>query len=264
MDIDIIIPTYKPGSYLYDCLVSINSQNFFIDRYQVTIVLNGPKQPYFDQISHWLSSFEFNSCLLYSDVASVSSARNLALDKTSSNYVCFLDDDDLISENYLSNLIGLAKPGCIVVANTYNFLDDKNILTNDYLTFNESFVSNNLLKFRKYLSNSCCKLIPRALIKDRRFNNHLSKSEDAVFMFELSKDISNIISTKPTTIYYRRLRENSATRTKTKLIYELGGAVKIIFYFSMIYIEKPLQYSFLLYCSRLLAVLKRVILTLKG
>lgn len=50
MKISIIIPTYKPGSYLKDCLESINDQTMDKKCFEVIIVLNGVIKPYIEYI----------------------------------------------------------------------------------------------------------------------------------------------------------------------------------------------------------------------
>lgn len=264
MDIDIIIPTYKPEFYFYECLDSISKQDFDFNLFKVTIILNGPKEPYYSKIKNWLNCFNFTSELLYSDVAGVSNARNMALNRCVSTYITFLDDDDVLSCNYLSSLISKIQPYSIVVSNTYDFFNNLDESENDYLTFNESFSSSNLVKYRKYLSNACCKLIPLTLIGETRFNENLKRSEDAVFMFALSNRIEKIISTDTNVIYYRRLRRNSASRSKYKLSHEIKDALVIMLSFSKVYFLNVIQYSFMLYITRILAVMKRVFLTFRS
>lgn len=264
MLIDIIIPTYKPENYFYECLQSIDRQDIDLSLFKVTIVLNGSKEPYYSQIKKWLNCFKFTSKLFYSDIASVSHARNIALEKSESLYICFLDDDDILSNNYLSSLVAGIQPDSIVVSNTYNFVDNISSMQKDYLTFEEKFSSKNLTKYRKYLSNACCKLIPLSLIGDTRFCLSLKRSEDAVFMFALSNRIEKVISTENNAIYYRRLRPDSASRKKYKIINECFDAFEIMGSFSKVYFGHFLQYSFLLYLTRILAVVKRILLTLRS
>lgn len=263
MFIDIIIPTYQPDTYFMESLLSIQKQKISFDHFKVTIVLNGCKEPYYSNIQDILGQFDFNYCLVYTEKKGVSNARNLGLEKTSNPYVLFLDDDDLLSENYLDELLLGANINGIVVSNVFGFKESKDILVRDYLSFDHEFRSINLIKYRKYLSNSCCKLIPRQLIGESRFNLNLEKSEDALFMFEISKDIESVTSTLPDVIYYRRLRANSASRKQMKMMQEFVGGFKIIFNFTLVYLKSPFQYSFLLYLTRLLAVIKRVWLTFK-
>ncbi|MGY5393442.1 glycosyltransferase family A protein [Acinetobacter sp. NigerLNRRAM0016] len=263
--IDVVIPTYKPEFYLFECFESISSQDFDFNLFKVVIVLNGPKEPYYSKIKEWLCCFNFNSELLYSEVTGVSSARNMALNKSISTYITFLDDDDIISFNYLSLLVSKIQPNSIMVSNTYNFvngLGDMDI-ENDYLTFKEGFSSSNLIKYRKYLSNACCKLIPLSLVGETRFNENLMQSEDAVFMFAISNRIHKIISTDVNAIYYRRLRKNSASRAKKSIKYSSLLALNVLFCFTLIYFKNPFKYNLFLYLTRLMAVFKRFWLTIK-
>lgn len=263
--ISIIIPTYKPQEYFRECLESLNNQDLNFSLFNVVVVLNGPKDPYASLISNWLENFQFEVHVIYAEIASVSHARNLALDKINNgvDYVIFLDDDDILSRNFLKELSVLADGRSIIVSNTKNFLKDINNAENDYLTFNESFNSKNIIRYRKYLSNACCKLIPFCLIGNIRFNENLKNSEDAIFMFELSKNLNFLISSDPNVIYYRRLREDSASRKKLSIKNKFYMMINIMFYFSMVYFKSPFRYNFILYITRLMAALKRFLLTLK-
>lgn len=262
--IDIIIPTYKPGVFLVECLVSIQNQTIPFNNFKVTIVLNGDKEPYYSHVEAMLNEFSFNYSLIYTKEKGVSNARNIGIARTSYPYIIFLDDDDILSENYLEQFILNAKPNSIVVSNVFGFIENTKDTIKDYLSFNECFQSKDLLKYRKYLSNSCCKLIPREIIKDNRFDLKLFKGEDALFMFSLSHRIVSIVSTNPDVIYFRRIRPFSASRTKYSLFKEVGIGLQQQWRYTTLYIRNFTQYSFTLYISRILAVLKVVLMKFKG
>ncbi|MEB3862540.1 MULTISPECIES: glycosyltransferase family A protein [Acinetobacter] len=264
MFIDIIIPTYQPDTYIIETLQSIQKQKISFDKFKVTIILNGCKEPYYSNIKEKLSKFSFNYSFIYTEKKGVSNARNLGLEKTSNPYILFLDDDDLLSENYLEELLFSANSNGIVTSNVFGFKESQDVLIEDYLSFKHDFKSKSLITYRKYLSNSCSKLIPRQLIGTNRFNLNLDKSEDALFMFEISKNIKNIMSTSPDVIYYRRLRPNSASRKQMKMIHEIMSGFKIMWNFTLVYLKSPFQYNFLLYLTRLLAVIKRLGLNFKS
>ncbi|MFL9556556.1 glycosyltransferase [Acinetobacter baumannii] len=264
MFIDVIIPTYQPGTYLIETLQSIQKQKIPFDKFKVTVVLNGCKEPYYTDIKKFLSQFSFNYSFIYTEKKGVSNARNLGLESTSNPYILFLDDDDLLSENYLEELLFSACNDGIVTSNVFSFKESQDVLIEDYLSFKHKFKSKSLIKYRKYLSNSCSKLIPRKLIGVSRFNLKLDKSEDALFMFEISNDIKSITSTSTEVIYYRRLRPNSASRKQIKMTHEILNGFQIMWNFTLVYLKSPLQYNFLLYLTRLLAVIKRLGLTFKS
>lgn len=263
MVLSVIIPTYQPAQYLYECLKCLDNQDIDKKLFEVIIVLNGPKEPYYSILSNWLKEMSFNHSLVYSEDAGVSNARNLGIDTSNFDYLMFIDDDDIISDDYLSFMLNNRITNGILVSSTYQFEKEISNISDDYLTFKLPFISDNLLSKRKFLSNACCKLIPKNLIGDVRFNKNLKLSEDAVFMFEISKNLKYIKSTDPNIIYYRRIRENSASRKKRNILSNFFNLMYICRCFTFIYLKDPANYSLLLYTTRILASIKRFILLSK-
>lgn len=251
--ISIIIPTFCPGSYLFDCLSSVFNQTVEKQLFEVIIVLNGEKSPYYSLIEEYITTRD-NCKLYYSKKQGVSAARNLGLEKSCGEYVVFLDDDDLLSQNYLEDLLKSGNGKDIVVSNVYSFVEYPSERLNDYLTFKNHSVR--VLENRSYLSNACCKLIPKSIIGNRRFNTKLKQGEDAVFMFSISDKIDALLKSNKDCIYYRRLRSQSASRGKRSIIVKCRLILTLQWEFSKIYFSAPFRFNFLLYISRLLAVLK--------
>ena len=111
MKVSVIIPTYSPGEYIYNCLTSIVNQTLLSADYEVLVILNGPKAPFYSQLEEFIASHpECHFRLMYSDVASVSNARNIGLDKAKGEYIAFIDDDDIISPYYLEGLLAVSSP----------------------------------------------------------------------------------------------------------------------------------------------------------
>lgn len=222
MDISIIIPTYKPGTYLKDCLDSINIQTINKKHFEVIIVLNGLIEPYFEYINELTKEYDFHTVVIATETSGVSNARNLGLSKAQGEYVCFIDDDDKISPTYLEDLYSKVSPNSIVASNVKSFYDDSDKLENDYIA--ASYEKNihkktplSVLEGRKFMSSSCCKIISREIIQDFRFDTNLKIGEDSVFMAKISKNVKSIILSDSNAIYYRRLRVGSASRVKQPL-----------------------------------------------
>ena len=105
MKISVIVPTYKPQTYLWECLDSIYNQTFPKTDYELVLVLNGCNEPYNTQIKEWLSKHEDLQVQYFQiDEGGVSNARNIALNNAKGKYVTFIDDDDLISFSFLEEL----------------------------------------------------------------------------------------------------------------------------------------------------------------
>lgn len=223
MDISIIIPTYKPGTYLKDCLDSINAQTINKKHFEVIIVLNGLIEPYFGYINELTKTYDFHAAVIATEISGVSNARNLGLSRAQGKYVCFIDDDDKISPTYLEDLYSKASTNNIVASNVKAFYDNSDKLENDYISvaYEKHFQKKaplSVLEGRKFMSSSCCKIISKEIIKDIRFDTNLKIGEDSVFMAKISKNVKSIVLSDSSAIYYRRLRAGSASRVKQPIL----------------------------------------------
>lgn len=233
MNISIIIPTYKPGSYLKDCLESINNQTMDKKCFEVIIVLNGVIKPYIEYIYSLTKMYDFNSVVIPTETPGVSNARNIGLIRAQGEYVCFIDDDDKISPSYLENLYSKATPNNIVASNVKAFYNNSNKTENDYIaSAYKKLINKNsplsVFKGRKFMSSSCCKIISRRIIQDVRFDTNLKIGEDSVFMAKISKKVKSIVLSDSSAIYYRRLRAGSASRVKQPILKKCNIVCKLL------------------------------------
>lgn len=258
IEISIIIPSYQPDKYIYECIQSLINQSLSEEKYEIILVLNGCNEPYNSQINKFIRSLQpqINILFIQTNIKGVSNARNIGLEHANGKYICFIDDDDIVSHNYLEELLKNSSEDSITVSNVYSFKYDNKIIEDDYLTMNNRH-SHGIINDRKYLSNACCKLIPINIIGTRRFDAKFPNGEDALFMFNLSNKIKKINKTSKNCIYYRRLRKGSASRKKISLQYRIKRIIKQQIAYTQIILNKPTQYNWILYLTRLLAVLKQ-------
>lgn len=265
MKINIVIPTFKPGNYLLDCLKSLKKQNF--KEFVCTLVLNGPQEPFQTQIKKWLKELDMeNIKLFYSSAKGVSEARNFALDNNNAEYIAFLDDDDLLNPEYLEHLIKHAHPNCIIQASVYSFYNDNtNELTPDYI--GREFKIKNMAECLSgdcpSVFSSCCgKLIPQKLIGSIRFNKTLKLGEDSLFMYNvLAHSVEKVVYT-PEATYLRRVRKNSASRKKYSLKEIIKNRVKLAYLFSVVYFSHMTQLNILFYARRIVAIFTKGLIAL--
>lgn len=254
--ISVIVPTYTPTAYIYECVNSLYTQSFPLDDFELIVILNGELDGYRNLLEeiYRKKPDKFQMSIFETEKAGVSGARNIGIENAIGEYLFFLDDDDVLSSNYLADMYNLASNDCIVASNVYSFCDVINEKNYDYLTYTK--LGKELFYNRKYLSNSCCKLISRKIIGDRRFDVSFSNGEDALFMFSISDKIKNIKVAKES-IYYRRIRKGSASRKKVSTMLKLRRIGRQQLAYIKIYFSKPFKYSFLLLLSRLVAVYKQ-------
>lgn len=263
MKISVIVPTYKPQAYLWECLDSIYNQTFPKSDYELVLVLNGCNEPYNTKILDWLSKHkDLNVQFFQIDTGGVSNARNIALDNAKGEYVTFIDDDDLISTAYLKELYEKATPDTVSLCYPYAFNDgdiEKQLpysITKAYDYICKHKCKNLSSMARKFFSGPCMKLIPMSFIHDRRYDVRFKNGEDSLFMFLISDKIDKVSFTSKDAIYYRRFRENSAcTRSKTKREI-IANKMNMIKAYISIYLRKPQKYSLLFFITRLLGALR--------
>ncbi len=258
----IIIPTYSPVEYIYECLDAIGQQTLSADEFETIIVLNGPKEPYYTNLKEYISNnSSHNIKLLYTEIPGVSNARNIAIDSAKGEYITFVDDDDIITPNFLEALLAVSSPTCVGVSNGYQFVngikdrEEHDITRRFYQAKGKEF---SFLKYRFFLSPVAFKLIHRDIIRDARFNTSLKISEDAMFGFTISCRIKEMKCAEESAIYYYRYRKGSSTRQRLDKLYIFKLTIKKLWLFTKIYFSAPFSYNFLFFLTRLLASIKHM------
>lgn len=266
MKISVIVPTYRPQGYLWECLDSVYNQTFPKSDYELVLVLNGCDEPFHSQIKDWLGKHsDLQVQFFQTDEGGVSNARNIALDNAKGEYITFIDDDDLISPSYLQELYDNAAPDTVSLCYPYAFNDgerEKQLPygnTDAYCYYMDHRCTSLSSKVRKYFSGPCMKLIPMNFIQGRRFDVRFRNGEDSLFMFLISDKIKKVSFTSKNAIYYRRYRLNSAYTRKQTWGYILKNGLLMGSAYTRIYFSAPFNYDFSLYFVRLMGVLKTVV-----
>ena len=98
----------------------VRSTNFRYNFFEVLIVLNGDKEPFFSDISDLIQDYH-NIKLIYTPLKGVSNARNIGIESSIGDYICFIDDDDIVSPSYLERLLEQASADTISISNVAEF-----------------------------------------------------------------------------------------------------------------------------------------------
>lgn len=260
MKISVIVPTYKPQAYLWECLNSIYNQTFPKSDYELLLVLNGCNEPYNAQIAEWLSKHsDLQVQYFQTDEGGVSNARNIALNNVKGEYVTFIDDDDLISSMYLEELYEKASRTVVSLCYPLSFVDKTTNYIEYYITgdYNRNFDKKDISyeKARKYFSGPVYKLIHRDIIADRRFDLRFKNGEDSIFMFLISDRFEKVDFTSRNAVYYRRIREGSALARKKPFIDVVKNQLNMICAYCTIYFKHPLSYKLNFFFTRVLGAI---------
>lgn len=266
MKISVIIPSYKPGDYLWECLDSINDQSLDKDLFEVVLILNGCNEPWFGSIQNWVEKHpSLNFRLIQTDQGGVSNARNIALDAARGEYIAFIDDDDYISPKYLEELLKNSSAGCVALTDCLYFHDSENRYDEEN-PHHKSFLRNKdkhkhtLFGCRVFFNGPCMKLLHRSVIGERRFNEKFRNGEDNLMMFGISDRISDLKFTSSDAIYYRRIRENSATTRNISKREKILTPLKLMMEYCGYLVKNPFGYNIPFILSRFAAEVKSIII----
>lgn len=270
MKISVIIPSYNPGSYFSECINSLYQQNLPFNMWEIIIILNGNVTLYKNYIEEVLQTKpkELMTTLICTETPGVSNARNMGLNKATGEYICFIDDDDIVSPNYLYKLLSIANKENIVISNIYSFVKNINEKRTNFFVCNklkESSIYNHasLFKNRSFLAFPVAKIIHRNIIGDRRYDKRFKNGEDALFITSITDRVKDICFTLDAT-YYVRERTGSATRKKIPYRELIHHTFLLIIEYINIYFKNPFKYNFLLFLSRIPGVIKGAILLAKN
>lgn len=266
--VSVIIPSYKPDTYLEQCIESVVHQTLDIACYEVLIVLNGDKDPYYARIVDFIQKYS-NVKLIYTSLSGVSNARNMGIESSVGDYVCFVDDDDMVSSSYLEKLLEKARADTISISNVFSFRYsasefDKDFFICKHWEHKEKYIGKSFYHCRSFLSFPVAKMIHRNIISDHRFDTRFKNGEDALFITSLTDNFSKIDFTSDDAIYYVRLRKGSASRRSFDIATVFCNSFSLIGAYIVTYFTNSSKYSLKLFLSRFFGVAKNAYILLKG
>lgn len=268
MKVSVIIPTYKPQDYIWECLASLTKQTFSYNLFEVIIVLNGCCEPWKSELEAYIrdNMSALNVQLVQIDQGGVSNARNVAIDMAKGEYVTFLDDDDYISPRYLELLYEKADENSVVLSRPFAFNDGcptKSVPYPMMDVYEEMHCSTNISiasKVRKYFSGPCMKLIPMSFVQGKRYDVRFRNGEDSLFMFLISDRIESINFADRESVYYRRYRIGSAVTTKRSRVEVIKNGLLLICMYCKYFFKTPFAYNWLFFFTRIMATFKQIII----
>lgn len=263
VDVSVVIPSYKPQEYLWDCLDSFWNQTLDRNRFELVLILNGCKEPYHTNIINYKKQHpQLNIQYIQLDEGGVSNARNVGIDRSKGCYLCFVDDDDYVSPTYLEDMLSIVEEKCWPISNVIAFRDG----TNETIPYSISSRFQNIktktkvkiMSSRGFMSTPWGKLIRKSDIGNRRFDKRFVTGEDALFVFSVSNVVKYLKPSAERAIYFRRYREGSAITSEESLYSQLQNTIRLDKAYGRCFLEKPLSYSFLFFLTRLLGGFKTI------
>ena len=246
--VSIIIPSFCPQEYLWDCLNSLENQTFDKKLFEIILILNGCREPYQSAINDYIKKHpSLQIVFIQTDKGGVSNARNIGIDASKGEYIAFIDDDDYVSSTYIEELYTKAKPDVVSVCYPLSFIEG----TSDFFPYNitKDYIKNEkaslcyYTKARRFFTGPVYKLIHRDIIGNRRFDIRFKNGEDSIFMYLISDRFGIVALSSRKTIYYRRIRPGSAETSKKSNRIIITNCFKMVKELWKIYLNHPSRYS---------------------
>lgn len=222
LGVSIIMPTFNGAGRISRALDSLLRQTENRANFEVIIIPNGPidETPYL--VAEYQKAYnDFQITLVEAEIAGASNARNIGLKYARYAYCTYLDDDDYISEQYISVLLKNAMPDRLVFAKIVDFDEAgqrPSPISDQVQIAVESGGSRHIsqpLQVRGILSMTCAKLAPTSCLLDFAFDTNLHSGEDVVFwtkvIVEHQMDLY-VPEGIDEAIYYREVRLGSVSR----------------------------------------------------
>ena len=208
--ISVIVPVYNVEKYLPRCIDSILSQSF--TDFELLLIDDGSPDNC-GKICDEYAAKNSRVKVFHKPNGGVSSARNLGLDNARGEWIAFVDSDDYVKKDYLSELFYYctANNAELIVINNIitKYTTDKNIVLED-CEFDKLF---SVYSFQKVCS-PWGKLFKLDTINTSklRFNPAIHLGEDILFVLTYLLTINKIVLQKSDSYYYEQ-RPGSLTRS---------------------------------------------------
>lgn len=217
--VSIIVPAYNVELYIAKGIESVLQQTY--KNIEMIIVDDGSKDKTAEIVKKYAK--EDSRVKLYSkENGGVSSARNVALEKATGEYILFLDSDDWLEKHtveYLLNMIESEKL-CLVSADSYfAYLNEDGSIRREKhrdekkrikVNRHDALLTTGTGEYN--LQSSCYKLYARGVIIDNgiTFREDIAHGEDGLFVFNYLNCVEGLLyDTEP--LWNILERPNSAT-----------------------------------------------------
>lgn len=207
--VSIIIPCYNIENEIRFCINSLLNQRY--KNLELIIIDDGSSDGTY-KVCEELAVYDSRIKLIKQKNKGVSEARNKGLREASGNLICFVDGDDIVSEDYVSILVNnLIKYNADISLSGYTkSLDELNIgIDNEVELWSNKETLENFISKRKYISGVVCKLFRRKIVDGLFFDQSLKIAEDTLFTFQAIDRCQRIVF-QPVKSYYYYQRPTSA------------------------------------------------------
>lgn len=221
--VSFIVPVYNAEKYIKGCIESILGQTN--DSFEIIIVDDGSEDNSLSICKKYEEKFE-NIYVYSQENQGVSVARNIGMKNCNGEWICFVDSDDQICEEYVDSILKcINKDNYDLIVFDYNVnktcsysdSDLCNVYNNERrLEFVKCAISNNKINSEwgnVSLRSPCAKAYRKTFLIENNitFLKNLKMGEDLLFNVNVFFSFNKLCYLKKT-VYFVNERENSASR----------------------------------------------------
>lgn len=209
-----IVPVYNGEEFIESCIKDILNQT--LKNIELILINDGSKDNTLEICQKYVE-YDSRITLINQENKGVSRARNNGINKAKGKYICFIDSDDRIKEDYLENLYNIAETKDVKIVCCDIECVDKNYKFKFIRTMGEGYYRyfealEELFKFKNLNWGPCGKLLKLEIIKDKIEFPNVDVYEDLVFVYKSIYNTDKIYYTNATKYYYVDRENNSAMR----------------------------------------------------
>lgn len=217
MKFSLIIPVYNVEKYLYECLEHCIKQDLSKEEYEIIIIIDGSPDNSIYIAENFQKKYSNIKIINNKENHGLSYSRNIGLDIAQGQYIWFIDSDDFIQRNILSELSTILTANNLdaIYLEWYNINENSKYLPlTDHLLEYDTQIHTGHCFMSKYLKTF---LFAWAFIYKRSFlqknNLYFTNNmyyEDSDFAFRTLPLLERISIYKQRSYYYRQ-RHSSIT-----------------------------------------------------
>lgn len=215
--VSVIIPVYKVEKYLKRCIESVVNQSY--KNIEIILVNDGSPDKC-GEICDAYARIDSRIKVIHKENGGLSSARNVALDIVSGEYIMFVDSDDWISEDSLEQLYEYIDADYDIINFEFSFVkENSKELVETHNDIKDGYECDLITYIDKLFSGKLSFFIWNKLYKKDLFNEvrfpEGRNYEDLATIYKLYFKAKKIIVTDYTLYYYWLGNSNSITSNST-------------------------------------------------
>lgn len=217
--VSIIIPAYNCDKYIGKCIESVKNQTY--ENIEIVIINDGSTDKTKEVISSYISK---DSRIIYIEQknSGPSTARNNGIDKSTGDYIVFIDSDDTVAINYVDRLLKvmLSEKNDITCCGYRDISIYGNIDCSDFI------YETNDIKKQDFLYKVCqgtggvlwSKIFKKEIINKNniRMNKDIFMCEDLIFVLQYGSYCNNFGYVDEYLYNYNRLNDYSISSNISK------------------------------------------------